>query len=705
VLHPRPRVDPVDAVDLARLVAARHGRLRVARRCGGELTNTYDEQRWDGQTAPTDPYAVYLADRTGYRSLAFDLDASRGDVGADAVLLRRLLTESGVRFIEARSGPQGGRHVIATFRDPLPAAKVAALARHLGHGLPTLDVTPLCNPATGAIRPPGSPHRDGGTSTLLTPSAIAVSALTEGNTRAAFSRLYGRAGVPARAARRRPPRPTKKPRPLSPYILRLQRDGDLDGRWPDRSGPAAAVCLGYVEAGRPFAEFLQAALDPANRGLDHLRHARVNPGRYRRRSQAESRAAAERMWRGRIRYAEQHPARPPAGGGDLDAHIAAVLAAAAATPARWAGQAGPSDLAALRAVAHLVATRRAPTVSAATRTISELTGRTQSTADRALRRLTRDGWLIRVTAGRGTDAATYRLATPDQQPTQPGSTSLAGTPVAGGSLTPAPPTTDRLCTAIAIQGHDVMTNDGLGRYAAAVHIALCAQPGTVADLASRTGLTSRTVRRQLRRLATAGIAHRTERIWAAADVTELDRAADQLGVTGAVARRAAAHAAERATWRWWLADFTARGSWTVERGLWLPGRHTLTTGDRHVPSQPFPRRAGRAAHTHALRLVLDGQGPTEDSVSRALTPPPSSMTTSADRCPASRRLDRLGPRPSSAPPSWRRRAPNATAAARTSRAPGGPSTRGASGPTPEDTPTRHSSIIATAAPALRPAPG
>ena len=639
MLHPRSRVDPADAVDLARLIAARHDRLRVARRCSGELTNTYDEQRWDARTAPTDPYAVYLADRGGYRSLAFDLDASRGDVDADAVVIGRLLTECGVRFIEARSGPRGGRHVIAPFRDPLPVAKVAALAQHLAGDLPTLDVTPLCNPATGTIRPPGSPHRDGGTSTLLTPPAIALIALTDGNTRTAFDRLYARAGVPARAARRGPPRPTKNPRPLSPYVQRLQRHGDLDGRWPDRSGPAAAVCLGYVEAGRPFAEFLQAALHPANRGLDHLRRARVAPGRYRRRTRADIRAAAERMWRGRVRYSEQHPATPPAAG-DLDTHIAAVLAAADATPARWAGQAGPSDLATLRAVAHLVATRRAPVVSAGTRTISELTGRTQSTADRALRRLTRDGWLIRVSAGQGTDAATYRLATPQQQPIQPGSTAVAGDPVAGGSLAPAPPTTDRLHTAITIQAHDVMTDDGLGRYAAAVNIALSIQPGTVADLAARTGLTSRTVRRHLRRLAAAGLTHCTGPIWTSADLAALDRAADRLGVAGTVARRAAAHAAERATWRWYLADFAARGSFTVERGLWTPGRHTLLRSRRPVPSMPFPRRGGRADSTRALRLVLAGRGPDPDSVHRVLDTatahppaPPAAPTVPLRRSP------------------------------------------------------------------------
>jgi hypothetical protein len=210
-----------------------------------------------------------------------------------------------------------------------------------------------------------------------------------------------------------------------------------------------------------------------------------------------------------------------------------------------------------------------------------------------------------------------------------------------------------------------MTNDGLGRYAAAVHIALSTQPGTVADLAARTGLTPTTVRGQLHRLAAAGLAHRTGPVWAAADAAELDRAADKLGVTGTVTRRAATHAAERATWRWYLADLAARRNFTAERGLWLPGRHTLITGDRHVPSRPFPRRAGRATHARALRLILDGHGPTDDSVARTLTPPPSPVTTSVDRCTAARRHHRPAARPSATPTSQARRRPRQTSPALT----------------------------------------
>lgn len=619
----------VDTAGLARLIAARDDGLRVARRRRGEIVNEYRGQGWDGHTLPALPFAVYLASGGSYRTLAFDLDASRGDAAADATVLRALLSECGVRCVEAASGPGGGRHVIATFRDPLPATTVAALARRLASILPTLDVTPLCNPATGCIRPPGSPHRAGGTSVLLAEPAAAVAALAAGNSRGTFDRLCARVGVPAQAPHRHPPPSARVPRPLSPAIERLQRDGDVDRRWPDRSGPAAAVCLGYVEAGRPFPEFLRAAVNPTNRGLDHLRRVRVGPGRYRPRREPEIRAAAERMWRGRVRYAEQHPGAPTAAG-HLDAQIAAVLADAEAIPSRWAGQGGPSDLAALRAVAHLVATRRAPVVSAGSRTVSELTGCTQSTADRALRRLTRDGWLIRVTPGQGTDAATYRLATP----ARPGDrTSISHGQDVGGSLAPAPPTTDRLRTAITIQSHDVMTHEGLGRHAAAVKVALTAQAGTGADLARRTGLTRRTVSHQLARLAAVGLARRKGSSWAAADLAELDRAAARLGVTGTVARRAAAHAAQRATWRWLQADIAARSGFTVERGLWSPGRQTLSGADpRPVPSMPFPRRGGRADVTRGLRLVQAGHGPTAKSVYRVLdmvavtssTPAPSS---------------------------------------------------------------------------------
>ncbi len=66
----------------------------------------------------------------------------------------------------ARTGPTGGRHVWVALSQPA-APDVARLARALARLLPSLDTAPLANPRTGALRPPGAPHRLTGASQVL----------------------------------------------------------------------------------------------------------------------------------------------------------------------------------------------------------------------------------------------------------------------------------------------------------------------------------------------------------------------------------------------------------------------------------------------------------------------------------------------------------------------------------------------------------
>ena len=57
-------------------------------------------------------------------------------------------------------------HVWLAAAEPIPAGVVATLARAAARSYPTLGIEPLLNPTTGGLRPPGSPHRHGGRSTI-----------------------------------------------------------------------------------------------------------------------------------------------------------------------------------------------------------------------------------------------------------------------------------------------------------------------------------------------------------------------------------------------------------------------------------------------------------------------------------------------------------------------------------------------------------
>ncbi len=168
----------------------------------GRALNEYPGEAPTDGAAPTVPYAVYLTDVGGrFRLLGFDLDATRGPVGEDLAELRSLLERAGLgRHVVCASGPGGGRHVWVALAQPVPPADVAAVADQLARRLPTLDKSPLTNPATGALRPPGAPHRCGGVSRVLEGDLAGLLAPTAGPGQVAA--LLALLGPPAQAAPR-----------------------------------------------------------------------------------------------------------------------------------------------------------------------------------------------------------------------------------------------------------------------------------------------------------------------------------------------------------------------------------------------------------------------------------------------------------------------------------------------------------------------
>jgi len=145
----------------------------------GTAINTYTRTARTTGDRPDAPWAVYLADPAGlFRLLVFDLDAAKGDPAADAATLGGWLNHAGIPHVVTVSGPSGGRHVWVACAEAVDAATVDTLARLARARLLTLDLAPMANPVTGCVRPPGAPHRHGGTSTVLSGDLITLTSPT-----------------------------------------------------------------------------------------------------------------------------------------------------------------------------------------------------------------------------------------------------------------------------------------------------------------------------------------------------------------------------------------------------------------------------------------------------------------------------------------------------------------------------------------------
>ena len=142
---------------------------------------------------PGQPAAVPLYVHGRARVLALDFDAKQ--VGRDIVEddVRRCVEwvhGCGGRTIVDRS-TSGGQHVLV----PLPIGTtvgrpdIEPVLRMLAAQLPSLDVTPMLNPSTGCITPPGSRCREGGYRQLAGALGDAVDALTVGSDAGFLGRL------------------------------------------------------------------------------------------------------------------------------------------------------------------------------------------------------------------------------------------------------------------------------------------------------------------------------------------------------------------------------------------------------------------------------------------------------------------------------------------------------------------------------------
>lgn len=265
------------------------GRLRIrVRTARGQYR---DGGRLRPDALPVEPAAVFIFDsQARARCLVLDLDAKTGgrsQVLLDSQHVSELATRAGLPVVVDES-PNGGRHVYLPLQRPISADEALETGRALRSILPSLDLAPLSNASTGAIRPPGSAHPLGGHQRLVTELADATAAVFMPGSSAAWERfgaLLPHSGASS-APRTTPSRLSAVPdlaaaRPaLDPY-LSILRTGAFDTSVYATPSEArfAALCH-LLRRGWSAQDIARAAVDGSFPGLLKLL------GRHRNRLQA-----------------------------------------------------------------------------------------------------------------------------------------------------------------------------------------------------------------------------------------------------------------------------------------------------------------------------------------------------------------------------------------------------------------------------------
>lgn len=568
----------------------------------GVWAHRYDDEERVTAHPPQGPYAVYLADeRARFRFVVFDLDAKveggAEQVRTDAAFLAERLDAAGLAYLVAASGSPGSIHLWVPVNDPqtagAPARLVARIAHAAAHRCPSVDKSPLLNPVTGCVRPPGAPHRNGGYSRLIEPRdpmAAAAYADAAPNTVAKLERLAellgpvpepedqdtaaGSGGIIDTAAVRLVGRRREMSKTTAALLAQAPE--------ADASAHLARILTGLALSRWSLADVLtEYAQRPAAPGWAHVRTQATEHGR-RPRTEAAQRAVLERQWRRQVAYAARLPRREQRTQDtpqvralvEMVWSIEQVSTATAEFGHWWRSQSGASDRKAVHHVAQLALEALTDTVEVDGRRLADATGMVHSTAARALGRLVMDGRLILIEEGEGRRAHTYRIVPPTEwtvqqvreAPTVRGETQA--TPRPGDC--PSDLTREVLSTRMRDRSehaaHDVWTapcprgTGGLGRHLEATAAALeetpeNTHPYDVDFLTRRTGYTPDTIARHLRTLAswylvatdptTGHLRTRTDRY---------DDAARALDVEGTRARRMARYEHERRVWAAWVAE-------------------------------------------------------------------------------------------------------------------------------------------------------
>jgi hypothetical protein len=597
----------------------------------GQVVNEYTGSRRVAGTEPDRPWAVYLAGTDHrFRLLCFDLDAKTAATAAaaerDAGVLSALLGDVGLPAVVCRSGPGRGRHVWTALAEGIDAAMVATLARLARHMCPTLDLSPLSNPVTGCVRPPGAPHRSGGRSevlsgdlsTLTTPSGTAaqVRALVE-----RLARLVDET-EPARDLDPRTPLPVDDhgrlylpgPRRELPAVSAAALREDA------ASGDASAV-LWRVLVGAASARWRHsdiAALVDTAPGLEHVRTENVR-GQRRPRGRAEAAHVLRRQWDKAVSYvatADRQIGDDPTfdrRAGAIAAHVRAVQTRADAAAGRWTRGGGPADRRVLDVLCVLALQAVCGAVEADTRRLALLAGIGRETARTALLRLSADGWVAPAQAAAGVHGAHWTIdpAALIHNPTED-ARSQADPRAAGAGAADRSALLASLSARTTAAAHDAFTHGpALGHHAGNLYARTGTEPQQLEDLALATGASPAATARTLARLTSAGVLIQTRAGWRRHASDRRPAAAVRMGVHGRLDDRARRYKIERELWAWWQAEDAwmraPRRPGTKHR----PGRGQLSLlpDDGTHAYGPHPRRLdGRLDWRAARREVEHERG-------------------------------------------------------------------------------------------------
>ncbi|MFF4924255.1 hypothetical protein ACFY4B_27035 [Kitasatospora sp. NPDC001261] len=384
--------------------------------------------------------------------IPFDMDAKTegalAQVGQDNAVLQSYLGALGVPYVPAISGPSGGRHIWVAVPAGISGSLVRRLAAAAARVCPSLDVSPMLNRSGfGALRPPGSPHRNGGVSEFdgITLDE-AVEALKVGATPQQIEQLVewleeevALLPAPAKASAAHAGQALSgtgedsaaHAGDLPPSVLQhgtdrvrtLEFDDDghlkltggiraLDERArralttvlapdDDHSHRLFPALRGLVRARWTAEEAWRVALTGQYPGLAYLTSERRPGGRRAHRDEKAGRKILDRQWM----LACEVEARRPAGHAESDdpaPHVTVAVAglwefAAALGPARWSQRSGPADEAMVIFVGLQMLAAARLDVTLGTRRCANATGFCHETCNQAVNRLRdRDGMLTEL---------------------------------------------------------------------------------------------------------------------------------------------------------------------------------------------------------------------------------------------------------------------------------------------------------------------